>query len=148
MDYKVEAFSADSKLLLNIYQDAYMGMEEYGSRSRKEAKWYLRWLSRRDPEGIWVAKSGDEIIGFIAFDRNWSPGSGEIHELCVRRDRWGGGIGSALISCALNIFASEGFEKVGLWVGERNQRAIKIYEKFGFEPVGRWSVWIRMEKML
>ena len=49
---------------------------------------------------------------------------------------------------ALEHFKKLGLKKAGLWVGEKNDRAIKFYEKYGFKPVRKYNQWVRMEKNL
>lgn len=57
--------------------------------------------------------------------------------LLVHRDHRGEGIGTALLSAALD--ASQGtFEIVRLSVFATNDRARKLYERFGFRLVGRF----------
>lgn len=134
--------------VLEIYLDAYKGLEKYAYKSRGRAKKYLKWLARRDSEGIFLAFLENRPAGFIALDRFWRPGCGEIHELCVKQDMWSKGVGTALIEHTLSIFRKVGFQKAGLWVGEGNERAISFYRKFEFKPVSRYFMWIRMERQI
>ncbi|MDL1969400.1 MAG: ribosomal protein S18-alanine N-acetyltransferase [Candidatus Desulfofervidaceae bacterium] len=86
---------------------------------------------------LWVARdvSTQEIIGFICFWIIWD----EMHilNIAVRKILQGKGIGSLLISKALNYAGSKGVKRVKLEVRASNQRAISLYKKFGFKKVGR-----------
>ena len=138
--------------LVKIYMDAYEGMEEYGEETEKDAKRYMRWLSKHSTFFCGAFLEG-ELIGFVSACSNWwSWGSdeevGEIHEICVKRDRWGVGIGSTLLWLALEHLRKKGMKKFGLWVGEKNEKAIRSYSKFGFYSLGKFfRIWVRMEKV-
>jgi len=54
------------------------------------------------------------------------------------------GIGKRLIEMAMRELNSE---KVELWVGERNKKAIKFYEKLGFKRKEKAGDWVRMVYM-
>ncbi len=138
----------DIKHFVEIYQDAYEDLEEYAYTTRREIKNYYRWLMNRDPEGIFFAELS-EPVGVIACDSNWfSPFEmkkvGEIHELAVKREFWGKGIGSKLLEKGIGYLREKNKDFAELWVGERNDRAKKFYEKHGFKEKGRFGKWIRM----
>jgi len=37
-------------------------------------------------------------------------------------------------------------DRIELWVGEKNKKAIEFYEKLGFKIAGKSGIWIRMIK--
>lgn len=86
---------------------------------------------------LWVAKDvvTHDISGFICFWIIWD----EMHilNIAVRKRLQGKGIGSLLISEALNYAAQKHVKWVRLEVRASNQRAIALYKKFGFKKVGR-----------
>lgn len=49
----------------------------------------------------------------------------------------GRGVGDALLSAAVARAVAEGFDRMVLEVGDRNEPAIALYERFGFSPTGR-----------
>lgn len=53
-----------------------------------------------------------------------------IHSLC---DNWGKGYGSIMMKHIFEEIKNSGYDKVLLWVFEKNNRARKFYEKHGFE---------------
>ena len=76
---------------------------------------------------IFVAElKAREIIGFIAFDREF------VHHLYVHPDAQGKGVGRGLLSVAL-----ERSERLKLWTFERNERARRFYERNGFRVLTR-----------
>jgi len=139
----------DIKDFAEVYKSAYEGMEEYAYRKNRSIKGYFRWLYGRDKNGFFVAEINGEAVAFIACDSKWNymdKKMGEIHEIVVRRDYKGKGIGRKLIEKAENYLMEKGSRRFGLWVGERNFPAIKFYEKMGYERKGKIGIWIRMEK--
>jgi len=137
--------------LVKLYLDAYQEMKEYAYSKAKDARYYLRWLFKRASGGFFIAKADDELVGFIVADAYWIDNGnpvGEIHEVVVKRNNAGKGIGKALIKRALSHFKNKGLARVGLWVGEKNQRAIRLYQFFGFEEKAKMGRWIRMYKTL
>ncbi len=138
----------DVKHFVEIYVDAYRGLEEYAYTTRREIRNYFKWLMKRDPEGVFFAELS-EPVGFIACDSNWfSPFEmkkvGEIHELAVKREFWGKGIGSKLLEKGIEYLRDKKMDYAELWVGVGNERAKKFYEKHGFKEKGRFGKWVRM----
>lgn len=64
------------------------------------------------------------------------PKSGEIVAIYLLEEYWGCGIGRILMITAIKELKAMGFERVILWVLERNTRARLFYEKCGFSPDG------------
>lgn len=56
--------------------------------------------------------------------------------ISVRRDYWGCGLGSALMTVMLREAKTLGYEQVELEVVAQNARAIALYQKFGFVQTG------------
>jgi len=134
--------------LIRIYTSAYQDFPEYAYPNRREAKRYLKWLFKGDPQGLFVAEWGGKTVGFIAVHSKWYDWQeylvGEIHELAVDEGYQGKRIGKALIQEAVAYLKSKGRKRITLWVGEGNERAIKVYEKLGFIKLYRWGIWMRM----
>ena len=60
----------------------------------------------------------------------------ELSRLYVLAEGIGQGLGAALMKACLDHAESQEFQTVWLGVWERNQRAIRFYQKWGFVPVG------------
>ncbi len=143
----------DLKSFVDIYRLAYRGLEEYAYTSTRDIKHYFRWLMNRDRDGFFVAEIDGKPVGFVACDTNWvsfyeNEEMGEIHEIFVHPEWQGKGIGSALLSKALDYAKRRGRRMAGLWVGVGNVRAKKFYERFGFKEAGIWGRWLRMVREL
>lgn len=57
--------------------------------------------------------------------------------ISIKKKAWGLGLGTILISCALEQAKENGFTQVELGVFADNERAIYLYRKLGFTEMGR-----------
>jgi len=99
----------------------------------------------RSEEGFIVAQTDGQIMGFVVvttqmthpwWDRkvkSWC----EIVELHVYHDFWRKGIGTRLVSKAVEYAKSKGVEAIYVITGEDNVPARKLYEKCEFEELER-----------
>jgi ribosomal protein S18 acetylase RimI-like enzyme len=135
--------------ITKVYMKAYEGMEEYGEPTEKHARKYIRWLINHSDffKILYDKKTG--IIGFIACSSEWwwNGRTGEIHEICITPEFQKIGLGKLLIMQAIEYFKIRGVNKVGLWVGASNEKAIRFYKSLGFHFTGEsFPRWMRMEK--
>jgi ribosomal-protein-alanine N-acetyltransferase len=80
-------------------------------------------------------RGGDEVAGYVVA---WfAADEGEIANLAVAPSAWGGGVGRALLTAALDVASSRGTSAVYLEVRDSNERARRLYQSSGFEEVGR-----------
>ncbi len=143
----------DIPKLVKVYSEGYKGLEEYAYTHEDDITAYMQWLFRRDIAGVFVAKVGSEIVGFVASDGNWYSKRegkvvGAIHELVVLPEYRGTGIGKALVNRALEYFKERGLDTAELWVGDENEHAIDFYKSFHFKERDRFNYWIRMTREL
>jgi ribosomal protein S18 acetylase RimI-like enzyme len=113
---------------------------------------FLDALSAQDAEPRWVALLADdtgallvaevegEVLGASRFgptlDRDVPAQTAEIHSLNVDPAAWGYGVGSALLTAAMERLANQGYTRVSLWVVHGNRRARALYERHGFVTDG------------
>ncbi len=138
---------------LELYYKAYRGFDKYYYKKRKWARWYFKWLMKRDEDGFFVCEVNGRPVGFIACDCNWISNIekrevAEIHEIFVDPDFRGKGIGTALINKAIEYAKKNGRNIVELWVGVENKNAIEFYKKLGFEEKEIVKDWLRMVKRI
>ncbi len=147
MIHKPESLNEIREELIRVYMSAYEGLEEYAYTKRSDIKRYINWLYNVDKNGIFIAKKSEQIVGFIFFCHNWWDRIygeiGEIHELAVIPEFQGKGIGKALIQQAIGSMRRY-HDIFGLWVGEKNIKAMNLYKKLGFFKKGKVGKWIRM----
>ena len=96
--------------------------------------WWTEYLSRpHDHEHVLVATDGDQIVGFASAraspDDDADRSQAEVGALYVLPDRWGEGIGSALLAALLTRLRADAFETASLWVLARNEAAHRFYER-------------------
>ncbi|WP_456365912.1 GNAT family N-acetyltransferase [Thermococcus sp.] len=138
--------------LVEIYMRGYEGMREYGGEGEGYAKRYLRWCWSKAKDGFFVARIGDEIVGFIVCDRDWysryeGRKVGAIHEFVVDKKFQGHGIGHMLMEKCLEYLRKHN-DRIELWVGEKNYNAMKFYGEYLFRRVNRSGIWVRMVRDL
>ncbi|RLF76663.1 GNAT family N-acetyltransferase [Thermococci archaeon] len=133
--------------LVEIYMEGYAGLREYGGESVPYARRYLRWCWGRMKDGFFVARLDDEIVGFAVCSRKWhhkflNEKVGYIGEFVIDKAYQGHHIGGALMKACLEYL--KGCKKIVLEVGEKNENAIKFYERWGFKKIGKQENWIIM----
>lgn len=107
----------------------------------REAMWCR--VVKRHPSHLLLARSIDEVVGFIAFGPERDDGAprdqAEVWALYVKPAFWSTGAGRLLWLAALQQMLADGFRSVSLWVIAGNARAVRFYERAGFvaEPEAR-----------
>lgn len=86
-------------------------------------------------DGTLVALAEDEIVGEIRVGPSWM-GLGELGMLVSANWR-GRGVGSALMTAAIDWARAHDLHKLALTVFPHNEAAIALYRKFGFVEEGR-----------
>ncbi len=81
-----------------------------------------------------VAEEDGRIAGYAGLlGVGWQ---GDVLTLAVATDRWGHGIGSALLEALLAEAERRGCTEVFLEVRTDNSRAQRLYQRFDFAPIG------------
>ena len=91
--------------------------------------WRERWRSELAPSAaIVIAEDAGELVGFVTVD----PRTLYLDQLVVAPQRWGSGVGAALIAEAKRLSPAG----LDLDVNTDNARAIRFYGKQGFVVSG------------
>ena len=94
--------------------------------------WLLDRLARLEAQGAQTLCLWDEadetLAGFVTID----PESGWLDQICVHPERFGGGVGAALLAAARERSPS----LIRLDVNADNDRAVRFYHKQGFKRLG------------
>ncbi len=102
----------------------------------KRVKFWREAIQYGEPQ-VCVATDGDQVVGFVGFDRSRDPKSkpvtGEIWALYVEQSHWDRGVGLALWDAAREGLLEEGCTEVTLWIPLRNERALRFAELAGFK---------------
>jgi len=120
------------KIHFNWRPDLFLNVEEVISKER------LKGLL--DKKSIYVAKIGEEIVGYIIIDIVEKDNSFiryrkllVVDTLCVDEKYRGKGIGTKLLEYAKNLGKENNCTDMYLTVNPKNENAIKVYEKFGMK---------------
>jgi ribosomal protein S18 acetylase RimI-like enzyme len=137
------ASSTDCRAVAQIHVDAwrvaYEGIvpTEYLaalSVDQREAMW--RTAIERGTPRVLVARTDEDVVGWIAYGRCRDEGSGpdigEIWAIYAAPTAWSTGVGRALWDAARRDLQEQGYRSVTLWVIRDNARAIRFYERSGF----------------
>lgn len=89
---------------------------------------------KNDNSLYFVAKNEKEVLGFVGIINNID--FVEISNIVVRKDLRNKGIGNKLLEKIIEIAKEMKKEKILLEVNEKNEGAIKLYEKNNFEKDG------------
>ena len=65
------------------------------------------------------------------------PGGWFLSYLFVVPERWGEGIGGALLDAVLAEAKRRGYSRMHLWTHDDNERSHRLYRSRGFSPTGR-----------
>jgi len=92
--------------------------------------------------GVFVAQDAQDIIGFVAFGTQRSPGlafTGEIHAIYLLARAQKRGLGRALMHVAARGLRDSGHRNASLWAMTENTPALDFYRHLGARPVGTTS---------
>ena len=90
-----------------------------------------------DPERTTlVVETEGRVCGYVGFgrarDEDLDPAhTAEIYGLYVHPERWGQGLGWALLQAAYRVLLERGYQNVSLWTMRDNARARRFYERAG-----------------
>ena len=112
-------------------------------------------LSRYDGtrDGFWTAHSGGRVEGHITIDGISAQTTGaHLRYFIVSDNLRGRGVGSRLITSAIEFCREAGHKRVYLWTFEGLEAARYLYEKEGFRLVeekrgSRWGVEVNEQRL-
>ena len=92
-----------------------------------------------------VANEGPAIVGMASAEALWGengpgssvPGGCFLSYLFVVPERWGEGIGGAILDAVLVEAKRRRSSRIHLWTHEDNERSHRLYRSRGFSPTGR-----------
>lgn len=99
--------------------------------ARELSEFCERYVDERD--GLWLALQDGNIEGAIAIDGSRAGQEGAHLRWFIASDTMRGtGVGTALLTSAMEFCRSRHYERVYLWTFEGLAAARHLYEKFGF----------------
>lgn len=82
--------------------------------------------------GLWVADDGGTLVGFASAEQTWAD-EVELHAIYVHPDRWGEGLGTALLEEVETWSADVGVDRIACAVFIDNTVGVSFFEARGFE---------------
>ena len=122
--YKARDEDASVALWLRTWQATYPELDF----AERLDWWRERWRNELLPAAEVIVAEAGGMIGFVTVD----PRTHYLDQIVVAPERWGSGVGAALIAEAKRI-SPKGLD---LDVNTDNARAIRFYEKCGFIITG------------
>ena len=92
---------------------------------------------RTNPDGVFVANRGDEVLGYITTRLDPVNSRGRIPNMAVVESARGLGLGRRLIQHALEYFRRSGMKVVQIETMAANSIGQHLYPSCGFEEVAR-----------
>jgi L-amino acid N-acyltransferase YncA len=135
-----------SEIRVRGWQSAYRGLMPQSFLDAlsvpKDAEWRRAHFSARAEQGVvnLVAEQDGEIVGWAAYgpyrDGEVRTEEAELYAIYVDPDRYGGGVGHALLQESLRQCEAAGHDSILLWVLKGNVRVRRFYERAGFRADG------------
>ena len=137
---KLQDAPAVAALHLNSCRMAYAGQvpEAHWDATPmpKRVAYWKEAIEYGEPQVV-VATQGQDIVGFVGFDRSRDPKSknttGEIWAIYAAPDRIGQGVGLALWDAAREGLLEEDRTDLWIWVPVLNERTVRIHAWAGFK---------------
>ncbi len=122
--------------IVEIHATYYNRLAGFGVRfETKVAKELSEFCERYDSnrDGLWIALKNSRIEGSIAIDGINAEGQGaHLRWYIASEGIQGKGIGTVLLSSAMEFCQAKDYRRVYLWTFEGLRVARHLYEKFGF----------------
>lgn len=90
------------------------------------------WRREMYPEGAWVAREGDRVVGSILVSQ-WGS-FGFFGPLTIAPSHWNRGIAQRLLLPAMDCFEAWGTRLDGLFTFSSSPKHLMLYQKYGFLP--------------
>lgn len=101
----------------------------------------LRRLVERDPEALWLAVDGREIVGSLI--AGWDGWRFHLYRLAVAPTHRRRGVAQRLLSAAEQRFAEHGATRIDAMVLDENTEAHGFWQAAGYVPQDEWSRWVK-----
>lgn len=98
---------------------------------------------QRDPQGVFVAVEGEEILGLITTWMDRQAGLGHIPNLAIAAAARGQGLGRKLIEHAVEHFRRHGLKMAKIETLAQNPVGQHLYPACGFREVARQIHYVR-----
>lgn len=117
--------------------------------SVKEERQFISTCVKHDQCLMLVGKIDKKIVSQLYLDRSSNPRLSHIGDiaLSVKKEYWGNGIGTHMISAAIAWATKHAITKLQLQVRTDHVTAIQLYKKFGFHIEGTLKQAIKINQV-
>lgn len=100
--------------------------------TERRARWWERAVFE-DLETVLVAEDDGTLVGFASVGASRDEDAeGELYAIYALPERWGTGVGTALMAAGVDALRTAGYRDAVLYVLEDNPRARRFYEREGW----------------
>ena len=109
-----------------------------GQSSESGYGWFLGSVIKSEDGCVFVADDGGEVVGYVYValePLSWKElrgPAGFIHDVAVREESRGGGIGRQLLAAGIGWLRERGAPRVILWTAAPNAAAQRLFRDQGF----------------
>jgi GNAT superfamily N-acetyltransferase len=89
--------------------------------------------------GVWLARSGDHVIGCMALRRLRQAHFAEIKRLYVRPEARGRGVAQQLLEAVESFAQAAGYRWIYLDTTDEMKAAARFYHRNGYQPCDRYN---------
>ena len=136
MDVKLVPF--DDPLKQRVFDFTDSCFAELGKKFEPEGRHYFYNNINESFEVFYCLVDQDMVAGTAAL-KKIDEKTVELKALYLQKDYRGKGLGSLLMSVAVNEAKTRGFKRIVLDSMLKYEEALKLYEKFGFEKIDRYN---------
>ena len=135
---EIVTLAARPELLTGVYEvagEAYPDIPGHEGEMESFDEWVALDMSgpNDDPEGVFVALAGDEVVGYSKFHFPQARPGVAVHDVTGVRRAWRGrGIAGALKRTQIAWAKERGYERLETWNEERNTPIRKLNERLGY----------------
>ena len=135
---EIVTLAARPELLHGVYEvagEAYPDIPGHEGETESFDDWVALDMSgpNDDPEGVFVALAGPEVVGYSKFHLPQARPGVAVHDITGVRRAWRGrGIAGALKRTQIAWAKERGYERLETWNEERNTPIRKLNERLGY----------------
>ena len=136
---EVVTLAARPDLLSGVYEVAREAYPDIPGNTEDEMEPFDEWLAHDmsgpndDPEGVFLALAGGEVIGYSKFHLPLARPGIAVHDLTGVKRAWRGrGVAGALKRAQIAWAQERGYERLETWNEERNVPIRKLNERLGY----------------
>ncbi|MED3553675.1 GNAT family N-acetyltransferase [Cytobacillus praedii] len=128
----------DEIFILELMEEYFIEMKNLHNQSFPNSYYSGQQIINRlnEDRKVFIIVNDGQLDGYIYAEAEPAYGEASIEFFAVKESKRGKGIGSKLLTAALNwIFTIESIKSITLCVNSSNQNAINLYKKVGFEQI-------------